>query len=235
MIITNLGQEYAVRRVQSGQVLPVPAVQRDNAAASDVTRVSISEQSASREHTAIKANEKYTALVEDLNASSSAQEAQKGEAATGLDSLPPLKFFNKEDVEAYEKTLMAELAARGVDTSVPIKLTTDFEGKVVVVGEHPDKAAIEQTFEDDMDLRNGFVQTSNYFLFKEIGSLHEQWAEKIEQGMTEETANLWLINAVKNAVTKNSGGLSLENGGFNDPFGNKGTSTSSVAMKAYQT
>ncbi len=236
MIITNLGQQFAASRVQSGQVLPYPTVQRVASEPTEASRVTLSADSASRQARSEQAEEKYNEAVRALNQASSASQAEKGEAAEGLASLPPLKFFTEDDVKAYEEQLMATLAARGVDTSIPIKLKTNFEGKVEVVGDHPDKAAIEQAFEDDNDLRNGFVQSNNYFLFKEMAALHEQWAEKIEQGMAEETANLWLINAVQNSVAKSSNGLTLENGGFNDPFakGSGGTATASAAVKAYQ-
>jgi hypothetical protein len=147
--------------------------------------------------------------------------------------MPPLELFNEDAVKAYEKHIMNELAALGVDTSIPNKLNTDFEGKVVVVGDHPDKDTIEKAFEGDMDLRNGFIQSANHFLFKELAALHDQWAQKVEAGVSEEAANLWLISAAKNATSNSSSGMTLENGHFTDPFGGK-SSASANAMKAYQ-
>ena len=231
--ISNIGQEYAAIQPQSGQVLRQPESETSTSVPLDSDRVTISPKGASREASALKAHEKYTAAIERINQNSAPNGVEKGDSAGGLSSLPPLEFFNEDDVNAYENRLMAELTARGIDTSIPIRLNTDFQGKVVVIGDHPDKAAIEQVFEDDMDLRNGFVQSANFFLFKEIASLHQQWSQKIESGVTEEVANLWLISAVQNSVSKSSRGLSLENGSFNDPFGDKG-GVSPKAMKAYQ-
>ena len=231
--ISNIGQEYAAIRPQSGQVLRQHESDTNTSAPIDSDRVTISPKGASREASALKAHEKYTAAIERINQNSAPNGVEKGDSAGGLSSLPPLEFFNEDDVNAYENRLMAELTARGIDTSIPIRLNTDFQGKVVVIGDHPDKAAIEQVFEDDMDLRNGFVQSANHFLFKEMAALHEQWAQKIEAGVTEEVANLWLINAVQNAVSKSSGGMTLNNGSFSDPFGDK-VGASPLAMKAYQ-
>ena len=233
VIIANAGQEYAPIRKQGGQVLPQPAVLEKTPVSAPATRVSISPLNGSREAAAGKANERYTDRIERINQNSASDENGRSGSASGLKSLPPLKLFNEDDVNAYEKQLMSKLDALGVDTSIPIKLSTDFEGKVVVVGDHPDKIAIERAFADDMDLRNGFVQTANHFLFKEIAALHEQWTQKIEAGVREATANLWLINAVQDSVSKSSGGLSLENGSFHDPFAAK-TGSASLAVKAYQ-
>jgi len=233
VIISKLGQEYTAVRSQSGQVLPQSGSDNVSSATKNADHVTISTQSASQEASALKAQEKYTEAIGLINQRSAANAAHEGSSAEGLVSLPPLEFFDKDDVEAYEEQLMSVLAARGIDTSIPIDLTTNSQGKVVVVGDHPDKAAIEQAFEDDMDLRNGFVQSANYFLFKEMATLHQQWSQKIESGVTEEVANLWLINAVQDSVSKSSGGLRLDNGSFNDPFGDKG-GTISKAIKAYQ-
>ncbi len=83
-----------------------------------------------------------------------------------------------------------------------------------------------------MDLLNGLVQTSNYYLFKEMYALRQQWAEKINSGVSEEVANIWLINTVQSAVNKSSQGITLSEQGFQDPFAS--SNASSVAMKAYQ-
>lgn len=191
-----------------------------------------------------RVDDKYAQAVERIAEHQSAQRASiqadrssPGNATKadtqviGLDSLPPLEFFNEADVKAYEQTLMSELSSRGIDTTIAMDLGFDYEGRVVVKNDHPDKAAIEAVFEDDMDLRNDLVKTSNYFLFKEMYELHQQWAEKIDSGMEEELAGAWLVNAVKTAVSKNSEGVTFSESGFQDPF-NKSASQS-LAMKAY--
>lgn len=149
-----------------------------------------------------------------------------------LSDLPPIKFFNWADVKAYEKRLMSELASRGIDTSQRMDLTTDYEGKVIVTNDHPDKEAIEATFREEKDLRNGFVQASNFYLFREIYARHQQWANKIDSGVSEEVANVWLISTVQNAVSKSSQGITFEDGVSQDPFAND--RTASAVMQAYQ-
>ena len=151
-------------------------------------RVSISddEQSHSMAERDKKVSEKYEASVNEIVEQQSAS----------LEDLPPLTFFTEADVENYQQTLMAELNSRGIDTSEPIDFGFDYQGKVIVKNDHPDKAAIEAIFEDDMDLRNGMVKASNYFLFQEIYELHQQWADKIDSGVSEEVAGAWLVNTV---------------------------------------
>ncbi len=133
--------------------------------------------------------------------------------------LPSIKLFNASDVAEYQQTLTAALKAIGVDADTPIKLATNGEGEVVVRGSHPDKKAIEELFESDMNLRNGYVQTQNHFLFKKLASLNAQWAKKIEQGLSEEAAGLWLLNAAKLATGVSSNGLTFHGAGFDSPFG----------------
>lgn len=127
---------------------------------------------------------------------------------------------------------MAELASRGIDTSQRMDLATDFEGKVIVNNDHPDKEAIEATFREEKELRNGFVQTSNFYLFREIYALHQQWANKIDNGVSEEVANVWLVGTVQNAVSKSSQGITFEGGDSRDPFSND--RAASAVMQAYQ-
>lgn len=173
------------------------------------------------------------AIIEQQSSSSASSKSTAVEdAPILLSDLPPLKFFNQADVKAYEKQLMSELASRGIDTSQRIDLGIDYQGKVIVKNDHPDKEAIEATFQEDMDLRNGLVQTSNFYLFREIFVLHQQWANKVDSGVSERIANVWLIDAVGGAVSKSSQGLTFEDGVSQDPFA--GGKTASAAMKAYQ-
>lgn len=184
-----------------------------------------------------KIADRYTDTVDAIiqgqsDASAKADKTTSSEKATELSELAPLVFFNAGDVAAYEEHLMSELSSRGVDTSIPISLRVDYVGNIVVKGDHPDKETIEKTLNGDIDLRNGFVQTSNFYMFKEIFSQHEQWADKIDSGVSEEIANLWLIDAVKNTVAKSSRGLTFEDGRFADPFASEKTSL--TALKQYQ-
>ncbi|MGH1372335.1 MAG: hypothetical protein ACRBBW_09890 [Cellvibrionaceae bacterium] len=213
-----------------------PAQSSDNSSDFSVT---LSDRAARENSREKLVNDKYQESVNqimdqqaEVRASTQAGADETGKAdSVSLESLPPLTFFNEGDVKAYQKRLQQELSSRGIDTSVAMDLGFDYQGKVIVKNDHPDKAAIEAIFEEDMDLRNDLVKTSNYFLFKEMYQLHQQWAEKIDSGMDEEVAGVWLVNAVQSAVSKSGKGLTFEEGGFEDPF-NKSTSKS-LAARAY--
>lgn len=187
------------------------------------TQVLLSQSATSSKHTQEQMVEKYEATVADVQAKA---------GPVRLDDLSSIKFFNEADVKAYEENLMSVLSQRGIDTSQPIQFGFDYQGNVVVKNDHPDKDAIEAVFKEDMDLRNGMVQTSQHYLFKELYALHQQWAQKIESGMSEEAAGNWLIGVVQQAVSKSSSeGLTLTADGFQDPFAQ--SSNTSLAMKAY--
>lgn len=178
-------------------------------------------------------SEAVDAIIEQQSSADASSKSTAVEnAPILLSDLPPLKLFNQADVKAYEKQLMSELASRGIDTSQRIDLGIDYQGNVIVKNDHPDKEAIEATFQEDMDLRNGLVQTSNFYLFREIFALHQQWANRVDSGVSEKVANVWLIDAVGGAVSKSSQGLTFEDGVSQDPFASD--KTASLAMKAYQ-
>jgi|GEM_PF-6057893 len=152
-------------------------------------------------------------------------------APVSLHDLAPIELFNQADVEAYDEHLMETLASRGIDTSKPIDFGFTYDGRVTVKNDHPDKAAIEAAFAEDMDLRNGLVQTSNFYMFQELSSLNQQWAEKLASGISEEVAGQWLVNAAKSATAKNAQGISYSGGSSQDPFSSQ--SNHSLASRAY--
>lgn len=153
------------------------------------------------------------------------------QSPVSLHDLPPLEFFNQADVDAYDEHLMETLAKYGIDTSQPIDFGFAYDGSITVKNEHPDKEAIETVFSEDMDLRNGLIQTSNFYMFQELASLNEQWAEKLASGMSEEVAGQWLVNAAKSATAKNGQGISYAGGHSQDPFSNSANNT--LASRAY--
>lgn len=58
----------------------------------------------------------------------------------------------------YRHRLSAAFSELGIDTSSPLTLQVDTQGRVVVAGDHPDKARIEARFADDDKLANAFKQ-----------------------------------------------------------------------------
>jgi len=148
-----------------------------------------------------------------------------------IHDLPPIMLFNQDDVDAYDKHLMDTLASHGIDTSQPIDFKFSYDGRVTVKNDHPNKEAIEAVFAEDMDLRNGLVQTSNFYMFQELFNLNQQWADKLASGISEDVAGQWLVNAAKSATAKNAQGISYAGGSSQDPFAN--SSSTSLASRAY--
>lgn len=175
---------------------------------------------------------RYLELASEATSPASEESSASGVTqAKSLEDLTPLKLFNREDVDNYNEKLLDKLSSLGVDTSQPIDFGFSHDGSVVVNNDHPDKELIEKTFSEDMDLRNGLVKTSQFFLFQELSSLSEQWASKVEAGVSEEVAGQWLVNASKSA-TRNSGqGLRFSEGAAQDPFAR--SASQSVASRAY--
>lgn len=167
---------------------------------------------------AAKAVRQYEEMIQQSEITQRSKAAESSDAesveALALNSIPPIKSFNEADVRDYEKKLASAFADAGIDTSQAISLTTDYDGNVVVKGDHPDKDRIEAIFAEDKDLRNGFVLTSQHYLFKELYQLNQQWAQKIDAGVSINAASEWLVRSTKQASAASSNGLTLSNGRF---------------------
>lgn len=66
-------------------------------------------------------------------------------------------------LKAFQATLRQRFSNQSVDTTQPIRLQSDAEGRVRVTGTHPDQAAIEQIFTDDAELADTFKYLSATF------------------------------------------------------------------------
>lgn len=117
------------------------------------------------------------ALAQAESAAPAAEVASAAAPASSLKNkgLPPLFKYADDgiitgdemrmelnDAKAdYRRRLSAAIADQGIDTSVPVKLQSDREGRIRVVGDHPDKARIEQLFVDDPALRNAYQRMAS--------------------------------------------------------------------------
>ena len=54
------------------------------------------------------------------------------------------------------------------------------------------------------------MKTEIYTTLQKTYELHQQWMEKIENGMDEEAAGQWLVNASKSAVANSE--ITFDNG-----------------------
>lgn len=191
-------------------------------------QVSLSQSAQDPNSSAARAVDQYEQMAQQYGRQADGVQPAK---EVDIRDLEPVKLFTEADVQAYEKTLSNKLAAAGVDTSIPIKFGFDFEGNVIVKNDHPDKDKIEAVFKDDQDLRNGMVQTSNHYLFKELYRLNQEWAAKIESGVSEEAAANWLLDSAKKATAKAAEGVTFQSGKTVDPFGNRGGGELTSSMK----
>ncbi len=102
-------------------------------------------------------------------------------AADGIITGDEMRAARDEAKAAYQRRFGAAIAAQAIDTSVPLKLQSDALGRVVVVGDHPDKARIEQLFAEDGELNNAFKKASSLArmvaAFEEVLPFHEAYAK----------------------------------------------------------
>jgi hypothetical protein len=139
------------------------------------------------------------------NGSASQTNDRFEQSASELFELAPLSLPTKADFEAFEKNFTKELEKAGVDTRIEIKLRANSEGKIEVTNDHPDKDKIEAMFAKDSDLQQGFIKADTYQTLEKLHALHQQWQQKIAAGASEESANLWLVQAAKTMVADNTG------------------------------
>lgn len=124
--------------------------------------------------------------------------------ARSLLDIGELRLPGKADLQVFERNFSNALAKAGVDASIEIELETDYQGKVVVKNDHPDKDKIEQIFDDNPDMQQQFVKAQMFQTFEKLAVLHKQWQQRIESGESEETANLWLVQASQALVANDS-------------------------------
>jgi len=141
--------------------------------------------------------------------------------AIELFDLAPLSLPTKADVTLFEKNFTRALDKAGVDTSIEIKLRANDEGKIEVLNDHPDKDKIEAMFANDSELQQGFVRADTYQTLQKLHALHQQWQQKINQGTSEEAANLWLVQAAQTMVAQNTG-MTYQNGKVTSPSSDQG-------------
>jgi hypothetical protein len=100
----------------------------------------------------------------------------RANATTGSNTirLPDLEEAHERMFASMQAKLSALFDKNGIDTSKDVKLQVGYDGSVIVVGDHPQKAQIEQFFKDDPDLRNEFARLQGLTEF--IGAARESQA-----------------------------------------------------------
>jgi Mg2+ and Co2+ transporter CorA len=87
----------------------------------------------------------------------------------------------EEITKEYKAELKRELKAQGVDMDTEFKLSTGSDGSVYVVGDHPDKAKIEQYFKDNPEMRDRFVEIEVHTKLKKAIELHMEFVKEYEK------------------------------------------------------
>lgn len=127
------------------------------------------------------------------------------QTAHQLFELGPLSLPTKADLTLFQQNFTRELDKAGVDSRIEIKLRANGEGQIEVVNDHPDKDKIEALFANESSLQQGFVRADTYQTMQKLHALHQQWQQKIDEGASEEAANLWLVQAAQSMVAQNTG------------------------------
>lgn len=82
-------------------------------------------------------------------------------AADGVITGAEMRAARDEAAAEYQRRFRTATMAQGIAPSAPLSLKSDAMGRVVVVGDHPDKARIEQLFADDDMLSNAFRKANS--------------------------------------------------------------------------
>lgn len=111
-------------------------------------------------------------------ATSSAAEAET--QALLQRELPPLRLIQGKDLPQETADFAADLSKsfRSAGVTVPPDpvLTMGYAGKVAVANDHPDKARIEQMFEDEPEMRNRFAELSAAHLLQRAVEGYDEFA-----------------------------------------------------------
>ncbi len=127
------------------------------------------------------------------------------EAATGLDNgmeagassvrgaelgklFPKVHFAEllKAKTAALTEAMNRRFAVADVDTSVPVQLDVASDGRILVRGDHPDKAKIERLFAEDPDFADQYREVAGAQSFMAAGRVTERFQLELDDAETEE-------------------------------------------------
>jgi hypothetical protein len=106
------------------------------------------------------------------------------------DDAAELKNRYETLLSQFQTAAQARLAAAGISLNVPLELTTDVLGRISVVSEHPQRAAIERLLEQDPQL--AALVEDLAFAQRELGRIQQN--EKLEHlsALDSGAAGQWL-------------------------------------------
>lgn len=104
---------------------------------------------------------------------------QLGGTSTSI-SLDDLEANLEQTLAKVKQETTALFLENGISLDPPVELTTDSEGSVRVVGDHPDKEKIEQLFEDNPELANDIRKADGLSSLIEAGKEHLAFSKEYE-------------------------------------------------------
>ena len=145
---------------------------------------SSNQSSTSTESDSVSFSQEALAMTQSAGQASSAETAGTSLHEIGADLLDHFIFMinNLDEITAeFKDDLQSQLRNEGIDCDQPFKLTVAYDGKVVVSGDHPDKAKIEKYFEDNPEMRDRFADISVHTVLKRHLEAHMEFAEAYEK------------------------------------------------------
>lgn len=107
-------------------------------------------------HLSGASNEEEAASEVDAVATASAEN-------DGENRVAALRRAAETALQSFRELLGQRLAAAGIDVSRPIRLEAEARGPILVAGDHPERAHIEQVFADDPGLRAALIRLAAMF------------------------------------------------------------------------
>jgi hypothetical protein len=101
---------------------------------------------------------------------------------------PPLLSGERLRAEtaAFTEDLKNRFTAAHVDTDVPVTLDVASDGRIVVRGDHPDKAKIERLFAEDPEFANRYRAVASGQAMKARGHIARRYEIDLEEAEDEE-------------------------------------------------
>ncbi|MCW2237848.1 hypothetical protein [Azospirillum canadense] len=92
----------------------------------------------------------------------------------------------KAKTAALTEAMNRRFAVADVDTSVPVQLDIASDGRILVRGDHPDKAKIERLFAEDPDFADQYREVAGAQAFLAAGRVTERFQLELDDTETEE-------------------------------------------------
>ena len=119
----------------------------------------------------------------------------------GCIHLEDLQAWYREHSAALGSKITVLLVNCGVDTSQPIDLTTDCQGRIRVANDHPDKEKIEKALSSNAEIHNEYAKVSAMGNFLKGAEEYKDFAEEYERDpQTAMKKHLSVFTGIKKSI-----------------------------------